>query len=156
MQVTPFLWFSHEAEEAATLYTTLFPDSRITGVSRYSEGGPGPAGSVMTVSFELCGQPVTALNGGPAYTLTEAFSFMVSCESQAEVDRLWDALTADGGRPSQCGWLTDRFGLTWQIIPSRLMELMGDPDAERAGRVVQAMLQMAKIDIAALEAAYAG
>lgn len=156
MHVTPFLWFDTQAEEAASLYTSLFPDSRITHVSRYSEGGPGPAGSAMTVGFELCGQPVTALNGGPTYRLTEAFSFFVNCDSQAEVDRLWDALLADGGTPSQCGWLKDRFGLSWQIIPTRMMELMGDPDPERAGRVVQAMLQMVKIDLATLEAAYAG
>lgn len=156
MRVTPFLWFESQAEEAANYYVGILPNSRITGVSRFGEGGPGPAGSAMTVSFELCGQPVTALNGGPAHRLSEAFSFLVNCETQAEVDRLWDALLADGGTPSQCGWLTDRFGLTWQIIPDRLLELMGDSDPARAGRVVQAMLQMVKIDVDALERAYAG
>lgn len=156
MRVTPFLWFESQAEEAANYYVGILPNSRITGVSRFGEGGPGPAGSAMTVSFELCGQPVTALNGGPAHRLSEAFSFLVNCETQAEVDRLWDALLADGGTPSQCGWLTDRFGLTWQIIPDRLLELMGDSDPARAGRVVQAMLQMVKIDVDALERAYTG
>lgn len=156
MRVSPFLWFDGQAEEAATYYVGLFPDSAITNVSRFGEGGPGPAGSAMTVSFELCGQPVTALNGGPAHGLTEAFSFLVNCETQAEVDRLWDALLADGGTPSRCGWLTDRFGLTWQVIPDRMLELMADPDPARAGRVVQAMLQMVKIDVDALERAYAG
>ncbi len=141
MQVTPFLWFDTQAEEAATCYTSLFPDSRIPHVSRHPEGGPGPAGLAMTVSFELCGQSVTALNGGSIYTLTEAFSFAVQCDTQAEVDRLWDGLLADGGTPSRCGWLTDRFGLTWQIIPARMIELLNDPDRERAGRVMQAMLQ---------------
>jgi len=156
VRVTPFLWFERDAEEAANYYVSVLPDSRITSVSRFGEGGPGPAGSAMTVSFELCGQPVTALNGGPSHRLSEAFSFLVNCESQAEVDRLWDALLADGGTHSQCGWLTDRFGLTWQIIPDRMLELMADPDAERAGRVVQAMLGMVKIDVSALERAYAG
>ncbi len=156
MQVTPFLWFDTEAEAAATLYTTLLPDSRITHVTRTPEGAPGPAGAAVTVSFELCGQPVTALNGGPTYALTEAFSFAVQCDSQAEVDRLWDGLVADGGTPSQCGWLTDRFGLTWQIIPARMIELLNDADRERAGRVMQAMLHMSKIDLAALEAAATG
>ena len=156
MRVTPFLWFDSQAEEAADYYVGIIPNSKVTGVTRYGEGGPGPEGSAMTVSFELCGQPVTALNGGPSHALTEAFSFLVNCETQAEVDRLWDALLADGGTPSRCGWLTDRFGLTWQIIPDRMFELMADPDPARAGRVVQAMLQMMKIDVDAVERAYAG
>ncbi len=144
LQITPFLWFDNQAEEAARFYTTIFPDSRVLDVSP------------LVVTFELGGQRVMALNGGPTYQLNEAFSFFVSCESQAEVDRYWDALLAEGGTPSQCGWLKDRFGLSWQIVPARFIELMADPDRERAERVMQAMLKMVKFDIAALEAAHAG
>jgi predicted 3-demethylubiquinone-9 3-methyltransferase (glyoxalase superfamily) len=151
--ITPFLWFDTEAEEAATLYTSLFPRSTIVNVSRYGSSGPGPAGSVMTVTFDLDGQRFTALNGGPQFPFTEAVSFQVDCASQDEVDRYWNALTADGGEESQCGWLRDRFGLSWQIVPSRLPELLGDPDPKRAQRAMAAMLQMKKLDIAALEAA---
>ena len=153
-KIVPFLWFNDQAEEAATLYTSLFDNSRVLEISRYAEGSPGPAGQVMTVSFELEGQRFTALNGGPQFPFTEAISFFVHCEDQAEVDRLWDALTANGGQESMCGWLRDRFGVSWQIIPSALMRLMSDPDRERAGAVMQAMLQMHKIEVAILQAAY--
>jgi predicted 3-demethylubiquinone-9 3-methyltransferase (glyoxalase superfamily) len=155
-KVQPFLWFDSSAEEAASFYTSLFPNSKVTSVSRYGEGGPGPAGSAMVVNFELDGMPVIALNGGPMYQPTEAFSFYINCDSQEEVDRLWDALIANGGEESMCGWLKDRFGLSWQVIPTRLMELMGDPDSEKAQRVMGAMLQMRKIDVPTLEQAHAG
>ncbi|HRC62085.1 MAG TPA: VOC family protein, partial [Dehalococcoidia bacterium] len=144
-KIHPMLWFNTQAEEAAEFYTSLFPDSRITDVARFGDGSPGTAGTVMTVSFELAGQQLTALNGGPEFNFTEAISLYVDCADQAEVDRLWERLT-DGGEPGQCGWLKDRFGVSWQVIPSALGELMGDPDPERTGRVVQAMLQMTKID----------
>ena len=152
--ITPFLWFDGCAEEAARLYTSTFPDSKITDITRWKEGGPAPAGSVMTVTFQLRGQEVTALNGGPTYQLTPAFSFVVSCETQEEVDRYWSVLTADGGREQPCGWLVDRFGLSWQIIPRVLLTLINDKDAAKAGRAVQAMLQMKKIDIARMEQAF--
>ncbi len=148
-KISPFLWFENQAEEAATLYVSLFEDAEITETTRYPEGMPA-AGQVMTINFRLEGQEFTALNGGPQYTFTEATSFVVHCEDQDEVDRLWEQLT-DGGEPGQCGWLKDRFGLSWQIVPDRLGELLGDPDPERAQRAVQAMLQMGKIEIKALE-----
>jgi predicted 3-demethylubiquinone-9 3-methyltransferase (glyoxalase superfamily) len=154
--ITPFLWYESEAEEAAMLYTSLFPNSEILSVNRYGAAGPGPKGSVMTVSFELDGQRFVALNGGPAHPLTEAVSFVVDCTTQEEVDRYWDALTEDGGEESVCGWLRDRFGLSWQIVPGILPELLSDPDREKSQRVMQAMLQMRKIDIAGLEAAAQG
>ncbi|MFD0532192.1 VOC family protein [Kitasatospora arboriphila] len=150
-KITTFLWFDHQAEEAAQFYTSLFPDSRIVGVQRYGEAGPGAAGSVMTVSFELAGQRYLALNGGPIFPFTEAISLQVNCDDQAEVDRLWDALTAGGGQESDCGWLKDRYGLSWQITPLRLTELLADPDPDRSQRAMRAMLQMQKIDIQALE-----
>jgi predicted 3-demethylubiquinone-9 3-methyltransferase (glyoxalase superfamily) len=153
--ITPFLWYDSEAEEAATLYTSLFPNSTILAVNRYGAAGPGPEGSVMTVSFELDGQRFVALNGGPAHRFTEAVSFVVDCTTQEEVDRYWDALT-DGGEESVCGWLRDKFGLSWQIVPSLLPELLTDPDRGKSQRVMQAMLQMKKIDIAGLEAAAQG
>jgi len=149
-KITPWLWFDTQSEDAATFYTSLFDHSRITGVDRFGEAGPGPAGSVMTVSFELEGQPMVALNGGPQF----AISFQVNCESQDEVDRLWKALT-DGGEEGQCGWCKDRFGVSWQIVPSRLHELLSDPDPERSQRAMRAMFEMKKIDIAALERAAA-
>ncbi len=155
-KITPFLWFNDDAEEALTFYCSLFEDSEIRDISRYGEGGPGEAGTAMIVTARIAGQPVTALNGGPDHQLSEAFSFMVDCEDQAEVDRYWEALTADGGEPGPCGWLKDRFGLSWQVIPRALGELMGDPDPKRAGRVMQAMLQMSKIDVAGLQRAYDG
>ena len=153
-KITPFLWYDSEAEEAATLYTSLFPSSRIVDVARYGAAGPGPEGTVMTVRFELDGQRFVALNGGPAHPFTEAVSFVVDCTTQDEVDRYWSALS-EGGKEGPCGWLKDRFGLSWQIVPSRLPELLTDPDRARSQRVMQAMLQMKKIDIAALEEAAA-
>ncbi len=155
-RISPFLWFDTEAEPAAELYVSIFPNSKITSVSRYGDAGPGQPGAAMTVSFELDGLPVTALNGGPHFKLTEAFSMSVDCENQAEVDRYWDALIADGGQPSQCGWLKDRFGLSWQIVPRALPRLLSDPDRAKAQRVMAAMLKMSRLDVAALEAAAAG
>ena len=155
-KITPFLWFDNQAEEAVNFYTGIFANSKILDISHYAEGSPGPAGSVMTVSFRIEGQNFIALNGGPVYHFTPAISFMVDCDSQQEVDRLWERLTADGGEPGRCAWLTDRYGITWQIVPTRLAALLTDPDPARANRVMQAMLTMTRIDIAALEAAYAG
>jgi predicted 3-demethylubiquinone-9 3-methyltransferase (glyoxalase superfamily) len=152
--ITPFLWFDTEAEEAAEFYTSVFPSSRILEVSRYGEGAPGPAGTVMTVSFELDGLEFVALNGGPQYSFTEAISFQVSCRDQDEVDAYWSKLS-EGGEEGPCGWLKDRFGLSWQIVPTRLPELLGDPDREKAQRAMQAMLSMRKIEIAELERAAA-
>ncbi len=152
-KITPFLWFNDQAEEAMNFYTSIFKNSKISSVSRYGEGGPGQPGSVMTATFELDGQEFMALNGGPLFTFTEAISFFVNCETQAEVDELWAKLT-EGGEEVQCGWLKDRYGLSWQIVPSVLGELLNDPDAEKAGRVMNAMLQMKKIDIAGLRSAY--
>jgi predicted 3-demethylubiquinone-9 3-methyltransferase (glyoxalase superfamily) len=154
-EITPFLWFDGRAEEAAQLYTSIFANSRILNVSHYGEAGPGEPGSVMTVQFELEGQRFTALNGGPNYTFTEAVSFAVSCETQEEVDHFWSALSA-GGEEGPCGWLKDRFGLSWQIVPEALPRLLTDPDREKAGRAMQAMLGMKKIEIAELERAAAG
>jgi len=150
--VTPFVWYDSEAEEAAELYTSVVPNSRIVDVSRYGAGSPGPEGAVMTVTFELDGLRFTALNGGPGHPLTEAVSFVVSCETQEEVDRYWAALS-DGGEEGPCGWLRDRYGLSWQIVPTALPRLLGDPDPARAQRAMQAMLGMKKLDIAALETA---
>ena len=153
-EITPCLWFDMEGEEAARFYTSAFPDSRIVEVSRYGEGGPRPAGTVMTVSFELAGQKFLALNGGPEFTFSEAVSFQVSCETQDEVDAYWSTLS-EGGEEGPCGWLKDRFGLSWQIVPTRLPELLSDPDPERSQRVMTAMLGMKKIEIAELERAAA-
>ena len=160
-RITPFLWFTREAEEAAAFYTAIFPNSRITDVARYQgeaapEGGP-QTGDVLTVAFELDGVPFVALNGGPAFRFTEAISFLVSCVDQAEVDHYWERL-GEGGDPSaqQCGWLKDRFGVSWQVIPTRLYELLGDPDQERARRAMAAMLAMQKLVIAELERAADG
>jgi predicted 3-demethylubiquinone-9 3-methyltransferase (glyoxalase superfamily) len=154
-KITPFLWFDDRAEEAVELYTSIFKNSKIKEVSRYGEAGPGPAGQVMTVNFEIEGQEFIALNGGPVFKFTEAVSFVVNCETQEEVDDLWEKLT-DGGEEVQCGWLKDKFGLSWQIVPTKLGELMGDPDPVKAQRVTQAMLQMKKLDIAGLQLAYEG
>ncbi len=148
--ITPFLWFDAQAEVAATYYVSVFYDSAITGISRYPENTPGPAGSVMTVQFMLKGQEFTALNGGPEFDFTPAVSLYVHCKDQDEVDRYWDALL-DGGRSQSCGWVTDRFGMTWQIVPDRLSELLADPDPGRANRAMQAMLKMDKIEIKTLE-----
>jgi predicted 3-demethylubiquinone-9 3-methyltransferase (glyoxalase superfamily) len=154
-KITPFLWFNDQAEEAMYFYTSLFKDSKIGSIARYGEGGPGPQGSVMSVSFQLAGQDVMALNGGPEFAFTEAFSFFVDCETQAEVDELWAKLTADG-EEVQCGWLKDKYGLSWQIVPKGLIELLSSPDAEKSRRAMNAMLQMKKIDLAAIRAAYEG
>ena len=146
--ITPFLWYDNQAEEAATYYTKIFPNSKITHVQ------PGPDGSAMVVQFELDGQAFTALNGGPQhYTFNESVSFVVDCRDQADVDHYWDALTADGGEPGPCGWLKDRYGLSWQIVPKALNELLADPDPARADRAMQAMLKMTKLDVAELQAA---
>jgi predicted 3-demethylubiquinone-9 3-methyltransferase (glyoxalase superfamily) len=152
--MVPCLWFDTEGEEAAEFYTSVFPNSKILDVSRYGEAGPRPAGTVMTVSFELNGQEFLALNGGPDFTFSEAISFQVFCEDQDEVDRYWAALS-EGGEEGPCGWLKDRFGLSWQIVPTRLSELLSDPDPERSQRAMKAMLGMKKIDIAELERAAA-
>ncbi len=153
LKITPFLWFDHQAEEAAQFYVSIFPNSKITNVSRYTEAGPGQPGAAMTVQLELDGLPVTFLNGGPLhYHFTEAFSFSVTCEDQAEVDRYWTALTA-GGQEDQCGWLKDRYGLSWQIVPRALMEVIGQPDRAKAQRAMQAMFQMKKLDVARLREA---
>jgi len=154
-KITPFLWFDDKAEEAMTFYTSLFKDSKVLNVSRYGEAGRGQPGKAMTVTARIAGQEVTALNGGPQFPFTEAFSFFVNCESQQEVDDLWNKLTAGGGEESQCGWLKDRYGLSWQIVPTVLGELLGDKDPVKAQRVMQAMLQMKKIDIGGLKRAYA-
>ena len=151
-KITPCLWFDTEAEEAASFYTSVFPNSKIGDVSRYGSAGPRPEGSVMTVSFELDGQEFVALNGGPDFTFSEAISFQVSCADQEEVDRFWSTLS-EGGEEGPCGWLKDRFGLSWQIIPKALPELLADPDREKSQRVMKAMLEMGKIEIDALEQA---
>lgn len=153
-KITPCLWFDHNAEEAANFYTSLLPDSRVGKITRSPADNPsGPAGMVLTVEFTVAGQEFVGLNGGPEFPFTEAVSFMIHCEDQAEVDRLWDALTADGGKPVQCGWLRDRFGLSWQIVPKRMLELLGDPDSGKAKRAMEAMLKMVKIDVADVERA---
>jgi predicted 3-demethylubiquinone-9 3-methyltransferase (glyoxalase superfamily) len=151
-KITPWLWFDTEAEEAAQFYSSVFPNSKIGEITRYGDAGPRPDGMVMTVSFELEGQELVALNGGPDFSFNEAVSFQVSCKDQGEVDRYWNALS-EGGEEGPCGWLKDRFGLSWQIVPDRLLELLNDPDREKAQRVMQAMLQMQKIDIAEMERA---
>jgi len=154
-KITPFLWFDSNAEEAANFYTSIFKNSKILGVARYGEAGPGPKGSAMTVTFQLEGQQFIALNGGPHYTFSPAISFFVNCETQAEVDEFWSKLSA-GGKEVQCGWLQDKFGVSWQIIPNALMELMSDKDPVKSQRVFKAMLQMTKIDIEGLKRAYRG
>ncbi len=153
--ITPFLWFDNQAEEAMNFYCSVFKDSRVINISRYGEGAPGPAGTVMTVTFAINGQQITALNGGPHYQLTPAFSLFVGCETQDEVDYLWDRLT-EGGEVVQCGWLTDRFGVSWQIVPNALGELLGSGTPEQSERVMAAMLQMKKLDVAGLQAAFDG
>ena len=150
--ITPFLWFDTEGEAAAEFYTSVFPNSRIVEVLRYGSAGPRAEGTVMTVAFELNGQPFTALNGGPDFTFSEAISFEVGCESQDEVDAYWSKL-GEGGEEGPCGWLKDRFGVSWQIVPTRLSELIADPDREKSQRVMAAMLEMRKIEIEELERA---
>lgn len=154
-KITPFLWFEDQAEEAARFYVSIFGSSRINKITRYGAAGSRPAGTVMTVEFELGGQAFLALNGGPHFRFSEAISFVVDCEDQAEVDRFWAALSA-GGEPGRCGWLKDRYGLSWQIIPKALPDLIGGPDQERAQRAMTAMMQMDKLDIAKLQQAYEG
>ena len=153
-KITPCLWVDTEGEEAAKLYTSVFPNSWITEISRYGSAGPRPEGTVMTVSFELDGQEFVALNGGPEFKFDEAISFQVHCESQEEVDKFWSKLS-EGGEEGPCGWLKDKFGLSWQIVPTRLIELLRDPDRERSQRVMAAMLEMRKIEIDELERAAA-
>jgi predicted 3-demethylubiquinone-9 3-methyltransferase (glyoxalase superfamily) len=153
-KVTPCLWFDTEGEDAARFYTSVFPNSKINHVSYYGSAGPRPEGTVMTVDFELDGQSFVALNGGPEFTFSEAISFQVSCETQEEVDRYWETLS-DGGEQGPCGWLKDRFGLSWQIVPTALERLISDPDREKAQRVMAAMLKMRKIEIDELERAAA-
>jgi predicted 3-demethylubiquinone-9 3-methyltransferase (glyoxalase superfamily) len=154
-KITPFLWFDGRAEEAVQFYTSIFKNSKVGEVRRYGDAGPGPKGSVMTASFQIEGQDFIALNGGPLFKFTPAISFFVDCETQREVDELWEKLSA-GGEIQQCGWLTDRFGISWQIIPKALGELMGDKDPKKAQRVMQAMLKMVKIDVEGLKRAYEG
>lgn len=156
-KIAPCLWFDGQAEEAANFYVSLLPDSRVNTVMRSPADNPStPKGAVLVVEFTLAGQRFMALNGGPQFPFTEAVSFAITCEDQAEVDRLWDALTQAGGAPNRCGWLKDRYGLSWQIVPKALLELLGDPDRERAGRVMRAMLTMTKLDVAGLERAAEG
>jgi predicted 3-demethylubiquinone-9 3-methyltransferase (glyoxalase superfamily) len=155
-KITTFLWFDNNAEEAMNLYTSVFKNSKILSLTRCGENGPGPAGSVLVGSFEIEGQEFSALNGGPMFKFTEAISLVVHCDSQEEVDSLWSQLTADGGAPSRCGWLKDRFGLSWQIVPRVMVQLLQDPDPAKAGRVMKAMMQMTKIDIATLQRAHDG
>lgn len=154
--ISPFLWFDTQAEEAAELYVSIFPNSAITNVSRYPEGGPMPAGTALGVSFILDGLEFQALNAGPQFPFTEAVSFFISVETQEEVDRYWDALLADGGEPSQCGWLKDRFGLSWQVVPRLLGELLGSSDGVAASRTMAAMMQMTKIEMRTLQEAFDG
>jgi predicted 3-demethylubiquinone-9 3-methyltransferase (glyoxalase superfamily) len=154
-KITPFLWFDGKAEEAANFYVSIFKDSKIINLARYGGAGPGPKGTVMVATFQIEGQKFMALNGGPQYTISPAISFFVDCETQAEVDELWEKLTA-GGSEVQCGWLTDKFGVSWQIIPRTLMELMQDKDPVKSQRVFKAMMGMIKIDIGALRKAYRG
>jgi len=155
-KISPFLWFDSNAEEAVDFYVSIFEDSKIKDVSRYGDAGPGPKGQVMVMSFEIEGQEFVALNGGPRFKFTEAVSFVVHCNGQKEVDHYWDKLLEGGGQTQACGWLKDRYGLSWQIIPRRLNELIVDPDRDRARRAMEAMLKMVKIDVAELERAYSG
>ena len=154
-KITPFLWFDTQAEEAARFYVSVFGNSRILKTVRYGEAGPGPAGSVMTVQFELNGVPFTALNGGPLFHFSEAISFVVHCQSQAEIDTLWEKLSA-GGTPDRCGWLKDKYGLSWQVVPTGLGEVLADEDPARAKRAMEAMLKMSKLDLNAMKHAANG
>ena len=153
-KITPFLWFDDQAEEAMNFYVSIFKNSKILNVARAGESDPGKSGSVMMGSFELDGLPLVAFNGGPAFQFNEAMSFFVDCADQAEVDYFWEKLTAEGGQPGQCGWLKDKFGVSWQIVPAILGELLNDPDQIKSRQVMQAMLAMSKIDIAALQRAH--
>lgn len=156
-KITPCLWFeNNNAEEAVDFYTAIFDDAKVVSVSRYPEGGPLPAGTLMSATFELAGQQFMALNGGPHDTFNDAISLFVDCETQEEVDRYWDAFLESGGTPTQCGWLKDHFGVSWQIVPAALMRYLNDPDPQKARRVTEAMLKMVKLDVAELTAAYEG
>ena len=155
-KIMPCLWFDDRIEDAGNFYTSVFPNAKITNMSRYGDAMPGQKGKVLTVSFELEGQEFMALNGGPQHKFSEAISFVVRCETQKEVDHYWNKLIEGGGREDQCAWLKDKFGLSWQIVPNALVRYLGDTDPKKANRVMQAMLQMKKIDIAALDKAYAG
>jgi predicted 3-demethylubiquinone-9 3-methyltransferase (glyoxalase superfamily) len=155
-KITPFLWFDKEAEDAAKFYVSVFKNSKLLGVTRYGEAGPGERGSVMTANFQIEGQEFTALNAGPAFKFSEAISFVIHCKTQEEVDYYWEKLTADGGNESDCGWLKDKFGLSWQVTPEKLLELIQDPDPERSQRAMKAMMQMKKLDIGEIERAAAG
>ena len=152
-KITPFLWFDNQAEEAMNFYVSIFKNSKVLSINRYGEGAPLPKGTVMTANFLLDGQEFTGLNGGPVFKFSPAISFVVHCETQAEVDEYWEKLSA-GGKENQCAWLEDKFGVSWQIVPNVLIELLSDPDQSKAGRVMQAMMQMTKIDIAGLKQAY--
>ena len=154
-KITPFLWFDGKAEEAMNFYTSIFKNSKVGRVTRYGEAGPGPKGTVMSATFQLEGQEFMALNGGPQFTFTPAISFFVNCETQQEVDELWEKLF-EGGKKDRCGWLKDKYGLSWQIVPSALGKMLGDKDPEKSKRVMEAMLQMDKIDIKRLQEAYEG
>jgi len=153
-KITPFLWYDDKAEEAMNFYVSIFKNSKVLRVTRYGEAGPGPKGTVMTAEFQLEGQEFVTLNAGPRFKFTEAISFVVNCETQEEVDYFWGKLTADGGQESQCGWLKDKYGLSWQVVPSVLGKMLRDKDAGKANRVMQAMMQMDKIDIKRLKQAY--
>lgn len=155
-KITPMLWFDNQAEEAMNFYLSAFKNSRVLGVTRYGKTGPGPEGSVMTAAFEIEGQEFTALNAGPQFKFTEAVSFVVNCDSQEEVDYFWDKLREGGGQESQCGWLKDRFGLSWQVTPVALPKMLSDPDPQKRERVMKAMMQMIKIDLPTLQKAYEG
>ncbi len=159
-KITPFLWFDNQAEEAAKFYTSVFKNSKVGRILRYDEasakGAGRPVGSVLTIEFEIAGQKFTALNGGPEFKFNESISFVVNCETQNEVDYFWEKLMADGGQESQCGWLKDKFGVSWQITPTVLIDMLNDKDAKKAERVMKAMMQMQKIDIKTLKEAYAG
>ena len=154
-KIHPFLWFDTQAEEAANFYVSIFPNSKILSEQRYGPGGPGPEGSIMTIDFEIDGQRVSALNGGPVFQFSEAVSFVIDCNGQAEVDHYWNNLLQDGA-PSRCGWLKDRFGFSWQVVPKQLFETIGGPDAAGRERAMAAMMQMTKLDVATLQAAYKG
>jgi len=155
-EITPFLWFDHHAEEAMNIYVSIFPNSRVIELKHWPEGSPYPKGSAQAVVFELDGRRFMGMDAGPRFKFTEAISMFVSCQDQGEVDYYWEQLTADGGEEGMCGWLKDKFGLSWQIVPVQLMEALGDPDPGRAGRATEAMLKMRKIDVAAIQAAAEG
>jgi len=155
-KITPFLWFDGQAEEAMNHYVSIFKNSKVLSVARYGDAGPGPKGSVMTCSFQLEGQDFLALNGGPQFKFNEAISLLVNCETQGEVDELWDKLLSGGGQPLDCGWLKDKFGLCWQIVPGAFMRMMQDKDPQKSRRVMEAMMTMKKLDLARLKRAYDG